>query len=214
MKKGIHLILALAMLTVWIAAAGLASAEDVLMPDMAPAQINTAGGAYWADIADADKILDGGYFSLKLYVQSSYPAEKVEALKPGDKVQVNGQVFTVSELHEAEPELYELIPRESYDGYIVFQKKTDSSYTALVNDWVPCTYVGDLKIMMPLANDFSLSWFGGEDETVLDADGFVNTMSDGFSVQYFNHYNTMVRFEGGLLTGILHTDYPMGPEQE
>lgn len=188
--------------------AGSAVIEPV---DAANREVNTTDGIYWANVTDEDKIMNGGYFTLKLYVQDLYNESQIESLKAGDAVRVNGEIFTVKSTVSHEDGSIELYPEEDFDGYIVFKKESGPFYTALVNDWTPCAHIDDYKVMMPLANNFAYSWISGEDAEIYDADAFVDLIvNDG--TEYINQYNTMVQFDNGLVMLIMHTDYPYGPE--
>ena len=193
-------------------------AEPDLMPapsvapvDMSGMEVDTAGGIYWAAITDTDHIEDGGYFTARLYLQDLYLAEDVEGLTEGGKIWVNGEEYTVEALIPHETSSIEIDPVEDFDGYIVFNKASDFFYTALVNDWVPCTHIADQKVMLPLPNQFSFIWIAGDEEaTVYDADSFIALLPD----TELSQYNTMLQFSDGLVAMIIHTSYPFGPEEE
>ena len=127
------------------------SSDDLLVPfDISGLSANTDSGVYQVQIADADKIMSGGYFTVQLYVQDEYPADQVEALAAGSRIRINNQNFTVVDVAQHDNGVYEIYPKEEFDGYLVLQKNAGGTYTALVNDWVPCTHLQDVKIMMPL----------------------------------------------------------------
>ena len=191
-----------------------AAEKEVLRPaDVSGTQVDNRNGTYWARITDTDRIMSGGFFTVELYVQDLYALDRVWALQEGDRVEVNGTVYTVKSLQPEEDGRRELYVQEDFDGYIVFAQASDTECTALVNDWTPSTKVGTEKIMMPLANDFSFFWVqGDEDAAVYDADSFVSMVTNGETAPVLNQYNTMVRFENGLLMAIGHQDYPYGPD--
>ena len=194
---------------------GKSAAGQAVLAPAAPGSADTMNGTYRVRIADADRIVDGGFFTAKLYAEDTYPAAQVEALKPGDAVQVNGEVLTAASIERYEEGLYELIPEGGFDGYIVFRKGSGGSYTAEVNDWTPCQHLTDVKVMLPLPYQFAFGWVDGSDEaTVYDADAFINLLSDGETADQLTQYNTMIQFQDGLTMMILHTDYPEGPEGE
>ena len=185
---------------------------DILRPvDMSGIEVDTNGGAYWAAITDTDRVTDGGFFTARLYYQSLYPAAQVEALKENAKIVVNGWEFTVEKLVHHDEKTVEIYPKEEFDGYIVFQKASDYFYTALVNDWVPCTHIADRKIMLPLANDFTFTWLSGDGEaTVYDAYSFIKLLGE----EELNQYNTQLVYGSGLVMMIVHTSYPFGPDAD
>ena len=183
--------------------------------DMSNTLVDNQNGTYWARITDTDRIMSGGYFTAELYVQDLYAADQVWALQEGDRVEVNGTVYTVKSLQPEQDGRRELYVQEEFDGYIAFEKTSKTACVALVNDWVPCTKVGTEKIMMPLANKFTYAWLDqdGEIGGTLDADGFVSMVTNTDSAPALNQYNTMVQFENSLLMMIGHQDYPYGPDE-
>ncbi len=192
------------------------AAGGVLAPvDVSNTLVDNRNGTYWARITDTDKIMTGGYFTVELYVQDLYAADKVWALEAGDKVQVNGKTYTVKSLQPEQDGRRELYVEEDIPGYIAFSKTSNTACVAVVDDWVPCTKVGEEKIMMPLANDFSYTWLDpdGEIGGTYNADQFVSMVTDAGSAPVLNQYNTMIQFENGLLMTIGHQDYPYGPEE-
>ena len=194
---------------------GQAPAEQtdaaVIAPnDVSGQEVNTENGIYWAAITDTDRIESGGFFTAKLYLQDVYPAEDINGLAAGMKVRVNGQEFTVKSVVPDDEETIEIYTEEDFDGYIVFKKASDYFYTALVNDWVPCTHIADRKIMLPLANDFSFLWIDADESaTVYDADSFIGVLDE----MELSQYNTMLQYSGGLVMMVIHTSYPFGPEE-
>jgi len=186
---------------------------DALRPiDRSGQAIDTAQGCYWARLSELDRIMDGGYFTLSLYTEDVYPAEKIEALRPGNAVRVFERTFTVDALKAYEDGSLELIPREKFDGYIAFLKE-DDGYTALVNDRAAVTFLANFRVMLPLSNDFTFSWVtGAEESAVYDADAFIDLAGNPETSPVFSQYNTMVQFRDGMLTMLLHADYPADPE--
>ena len=176
---------------------------DIVMPaDLSGTEVNMEDGRYWAAVADADRIEQGGFFTLRLYLQDLYPADRIDGLAEGAKVRVNGQDYTVAAVIPHNENLIEIKTQEELDGYIAFQKQSDSSYNALVNGWVPCTHLADQKIMLPLANDCSFTWIRENKEVgVYDAYSFIKLLKD----IELSQYNTMVEFTGGLLMTVVHS---------
>lgn len=192
------------------------AAGGALTPvDVSNTLVDNQNGTYWARITDTDKIMDGGYFIVELYVQDLYAADKAWALQAGDKVQVNGETYTVKSLQPEENGRRELYVEEDIPGYIAFSKTSNTACVAVVDDWVPCTKIGEQKIMMPLANDFNYTWLDPDGNVggTYDADQFVSLVTDAETAPVLNQYNTMIRFEKGLLMMIGHQDYPYGPEE-
>ena len=190
--------------------------KAVLRPvDVSGMKADTENGIYYTRITDTDRIEDGGFFTAELYVLDTYPLEQVDALQDGDKVEVNGTVWTVASLQPEQDGARELRVREELDGYIAFRKDSDTTYTVRMNDWAPSTMIASEKIMLPLCNDFSVFWLGSDDDAqVYDADAFIKLLRDGSTAQLLTQYNTMIRFSNGLMDQIGHMDYPAGPEKE
>lgn len=193
-----------------------AAAGSVVAPvDMSNTQVDNQNGVYLARITDTDRIMDGGYFTVELYVGDIYALDAVWALQAGDKVQVNGKTYTVKSLQPEQDGRRELYVEEEIPGYIAFLNASNTACVAIVDDWTPCRKVGEEKIMLPLPNDFAFVWMNpdGDDGETYNADQFVALVTNADSAPVLNQYNTMVRFDNGLLTVISHQDYPYGPEE-
>ncbi len=186
-----------------------ATAAPVEPVNMSGREVDTDSGIYWAAITDVDRVENGGFFTARLYLQDLYPAADIAGLGEGRQVRVNGQVYTVSSVVPHEDGAIEIVPREDFEGYIVFNPASDTFYTALVNDWVPCTHIADWKVLLPLADAFAFTWIGGDgDASIYDAYSFINWLGDA----ELNQYNTMLQFADGMVISIIHTSYPFGPE--
>ena len=217
MKKMLAMALTTILALTAVMCGGALAAGSVVAPvDVSNTQVDYQNGTYWARIRDTDKIKDHGYFTADLYVQDLYAADQVWALQAGDKVKVNGKTYTVKSLQPEQDGKRELYVEEDIPGYIAFSKTSNTACVAIVDDWVPCTKVGEQKIMMPLPNDFNYTWLDpdGNIDGTYNSDQFVTLVSDADSAPVLNQYNTMIRFENGLLMMIGHQDYPYGPEEE
>ena len=215
MKKMLAMILA-AVMILTVVTCGAAAETGILQPvDVSNTLVDTQNGTYWARITDTDKIINYGYFTMDLYVQDAYPLDRVWALKEGDRVEINGKAFTVKSLQPEQDGRRELYVQEEIDGYIVFKKTSNTACIAIVNDWVPCTKVSTEKIMMPLPNDFQYVWLDqdGEIGETRDQEQFAVLVSNSETAPVLNQYNTMIRYENGMLMMIGHQDYPYGPEE-
>ena len=152
---------------------------------------------------------------MSLYAADMYAASDIEGLQAGDQAVVNGKTYTVQSLAEHEDGALELYPQEELYGYIVFEPYGDG-YTARMNDCKLVSYLGEQRIMMPLANDFSLVWIGSDETAaVFDGDTFVSLVNGRLDIPApeFSQYNTMVGFQNGLMKLIMHTDDPNSPEE-
>lgn len=182
--------------------------------DISGMKPDTANGTYRARLTDTDRIVDGGFFTVELYQQDQYLLSEINALQPGDKVQVNGKLWTVASLVGMDNGQCEMYVREETYSYFVFSKDSDTTCSLLVDDWQPCTLLSSEKIMLPLPYAFAFAWSGGDDVRLYDADAFIKLLQDGETAAEMNQYNTAVSFSGGLLTVVSHSDYPPGPGEE
>lgn len=185
--------------------------KDVLRPvQIAWGDPDTQNGTYWVKISDTDKIFNGGFFTASLYEQDRYDLSGIEGLSAGDRVQVNGHIFTVDKVMEHDGGNIEIIPKEELYGYIVF-KKQENDYLAMVDGWTPVTFVADYKVMLPLPDDFSyISIEGGKDTVMYDWESFVSLLT-GSNPPDLNPYNTAIGFQDDLVMTIVHSDSPEGP---
>ncbi len=166
---------------------------------------------YCLGLRDTDHILDGGWFTAALYTYDFYDAQAIEALSPGDTACIDGEDFSVSQVIWHEDGICEIYTNEDFDGYLVFTKVSPGFYTALVNDWVPCSFLGDVRIMLPLPDCFTFTWTSEEDDVVLTADEFISMITQD-DPPLLVPYNTVIVFEDGVPVSISHADYPEGPE--
>ena len=203
------------LLTVFTAACAMAADICPLPVDRAAA--GPENGTFRLTVMDADCIADGGYFTAALFLQDRYSSEQVNALVPGDTVRISGRVWTVREiiLHEGTtgaPAAREIVPVEDFDGYLVFEPCEDGTCLCVVNDWSPVTFIGTVRVTIPLPDRFTYTGpDSGEENTSLDSRAFLDALAD--YGEYFVAWNTSCVFENGMLTGVIHSDYPMGPEE-
>ena len=146
----------------------------------------TLDGIYYMALKDTDKVKTDGYFTAELYLADRYDSEAVQALAPGDTIQVNGKTVTVTEIVPQEEDIaiaLEIRFKEECYDYIVLRPTMYPYYTAVVDDWVPVTRVGSLKVTTPLREDFT-------------------------------QYNTWGTVDNSVLTSVSYSDYPTGPAEE
>ena len=192
-----------------------ATGKTVEPMDLSWLTVNKEDGQYSVRITDTDKIDAGGYFTAEIYFADTYPIEEVYALQEGDKVTVNGTVYTVDALLPEQDGARELRVKEDFDGYIVFKKATDNYLTVTMNDWVPSTKIGTEKVMLPLPNAFAFFRQSGDEEIqTYDWESFVSLLRSGELDGRLKQYNTLIQFKDGLVMSIGHTDYPQGPALE
>ena len=192
-----------------------AQAAEITPADSGLLEIDLNNGSFCMAVKDLQKISDGGWFTAVLYTVDRYDANRIEAMAPGDTVLVNGQAWTVQEVipHEADEaglsSSYEIYTEEENDGYIVFVYDEDSGcYICAINDWSPVTFVADVRIMLPLPDAFEY-WRETENEPG-NMDTLLNDLEEYGTT--FVPYNTFCTFKDGLLVGITHSSYPIGPE--
>lgn len=203
------------LLTVFTAAC--ARAADVCPLPVDRAAVGPENGAFRLTVMDADRIADEGFFTAALFLQDRYSSEQVNAIVPGDTVRVSGRIWTVREiiLHEnaaGVPAAREIVPAEDFDGYLVFEPCGDGTCLCVVNDWSPVTFIGTVRVTIPLPDCFFYSGpDSGEESSPMDSQAFLEALAD--HSEYFVAWNTACVFENGMLTGVIHSDYPMGPEE-
>lgn len=191
-----------------------AYAAEIRPVDIEQFDVDLTNGAFCLWIRDADQIADGGWFTAGLYMEDNYDAQQIESMVPGDTVLVNGQTWTVREVeyHPADEFIttgsYEIYTEEENDGYILFARADDGYYYCRINDWVPVSPVGDVRIMLPLPDKFE--YYNDVLDEPLDMDGLLDELEDLGG--YFVPYNTWCVMEEGMLVRITHHDYPEGPE--
>ena len=104
-----------------------------------------------------------------------------------------------------ELESFELITAEDFDGYIAFDILENDECRAVVNDWNPCTYVGDTTVQLPLPDGFVFTGYMDNDSGARE---FLEDISETYTP-----YNTAVWFADDQLMKVAHSDYPTGPEK-
>ena len=151
------------------------------------------------------------HIDLALYTEDLYSRGEIESLSPGDTVVVDGKTYTAASIvfhgsGDSEGKgKFELIPEEEFDGYIVFEAVSECDFRAVVNDRIPCTYAGRTTVQLPLPDGFVFRDYA-------DYEGGAPEFLDDVSADRYTPYNTVARFEDGMLVEVCHTDYPAGPE--
>ncbi|MGN0996069.1 MAG: hypothetical protein ACI4PG_04100 [Candidatus Ventricola sp.] len=205
MKKLLSVILCLTCLMM------AAAAQAQLLAPMEPGELSTADADYCVRITEADHINAGGYFAMEMYEQDQYPSDAVQALAAGDVIVVNGALLQVDSVIEYEEGMLEIRTIEGYDGYIALIPSGEN-YCALVNDWIPCTYVGTVKVWLPLPDAFVYLSVEADDQLHCTASEFIRMLEADGGAQ-MNPYNTIASFRDGLLVQVMHASYPFGPEE-
>ncbi len=165
-------------------------------------------GNYFARLSDLDRIYSGGTFTARLYVQDIYDADAVRSLAPGDTLKVAGKSFTVKSVSPVDNGV-EVIPREDFGGYIVMVQVAADQAVAMVNDCIISSPVGEIRVMMPLHNDFVFTEDGdGEEVVSLNQDQFAAMVDRDKRYTGFTEYNTTLRLKDGMVVAIRHQPYP------
>ena len=211
-------------------AAGLAAAEEAAKQEIVPMEISEEdldmeNGEFRLTIEDTDKITEGGYFTAVLYREDRYDPAQIENLKAGDRVQVNGEWYTVYLVERREWEgydqgekrlivTYEILPEEEIPSYLAFENTREGDYIAVFDDWSPVTFMTRMKIMLPLPDAFV--WYDEKENTKNSAEELLELLSiplDDGSTDCFSPYCTTTAFREGLMTEIHSAPYPYGPEE-
>ena len=210
-------------------AAGTAAAEaagqEIVPMEIAQDGQEPENGTFRLTIEDTDQITKGGYFTAVLYLEDRYDPEQIENMKAGDRVQVNGEWYTVNKVERMEREgydrgekrllvSYEVLPEEEIPSYLAFENTREGDYIAVFDDWSPVSFVTRMKIMLPLPDEFA--WYDGAEEELLSAEELLELLSiplDDGSTDCFSPYSTTAVFRDGLMTEIRSFPYPYGPEE-
>ena len=196
---------------------GSSPKADVKPIPMDPDSIDLGNGTFWARLEDLDRI-DEGWFTVMLYETDEYDPEQIMNLKPGDTLLVNGEIYTVEDIGSRdigwigeEDIVWEIVTEEECWGGLWFRQYGQDTFAAYLDDWIPCTFIGSVKVTLPLPEQFELYAVpGGEDPVVYTADEFTEILrEDDWSI--YNEYNTTAKFEDGKLVRIRRSGYPHGP---
>ena len=189
------------------------AAAPVLEPiSNAGTEVNLDNATYWAKITDTDRIRDGGFFTVELYESDLYAAAEVEALKPGDRVKLDGVIYTVQSIQNwlDNDDVLWMQPEEGFNGWLGFEKAGDDYYYGTIGNWHVSSFLTDTQIWMPLPNAFVFALVEAEDDILLyDADKFVQILFDDdplFKEEELTQDCTAVQFTDGRLTAIVHQD--------
>ena len=204
-----------------LCAAACACAAEIRPIPVDHDSLDLANGEFRFRVTNANRIENGGYFMAALYLEDRYSGEQIRALAPGDRVWVNDRAWTVQEvvLHPDEenpqaagvPEIY---TEEENDGYIVFEPRKDGTYAAVVDDWVPVTPVGSVKVLLPFPDAFEfIRVSAGEEQAPENEQAFLDWLAE-YGQESFTAYNSTCTLRDGALVRVFHSSYPQGPEED
>lgn len=182
----------------------------VLKPvDTAGQEVDLQNGTFWTRLTDLKGIDAGGYFTAELYKEDLYPAAEVESLRPGDKVVIEGETYTVKTFGHFldRQDEWEVVPEEAFSGYLGFLKTDGGYYHALIGDRAACHFATDILVMLPLPNDFVFAWADGEDVQLRNADDFLRLLREEvLEEKDLTPDCTALQFKDGLVMVIAHSE--------
>ena len=85
------------------------------------------------------------------------------------------------------------------------------NYCALVNDWIPCTYVDTVKVWLPMPDAFVYLSLEADEQMQFSASEFIRMLKADGGAE-LNPYNTIASFCDGMFVQVMHASYPFGPE--
>ncbi len=197
------------------------------LPDEEPQQVEARytpvrqetdpeNGTFRVSFEDVDMIETEGYFTAVLYTTDVYTAEDVFSMKPGDTLQINGRVFTLSDIDNSDPE-YEVdisteesAREQSLWGFIFEKSLSGDGYNLYVmDDWHSLSRVASVKVdaSLPVAY-YSVP--GGDDPELMD-ENMLDNESGILALTQLTPYNTTCTMENGKLVRIDAASYPVGP---
>ena len=139
---------------------GCALTAEVRPLDTDPENLDLNNGKYYLKLKDLDHIAEDGWFTAALYVHPLYPAEQIQALAPGDIFWADGMKYTVEYADLCGPEgpedftYYEVVSSGPASGY-TFVPEGTGTYSLIIDDWHAVEPVGEVRITLPLPEDFS-----------------------------------------------------------
>ena len=98
------------------------------------------------------------------------------------------------------------------NGITVLKHYIDRDYCALVNDWIPCTYVDTVKVWLPLPDAFVYLSLEADEQMQFSASEFIRMLEADGGAE-LNPYNTIASFCDGMFVQVMHASYPFGPEE-
>ena len=98
------------------------------------------------------------------------------------------------------------------NGITVLKHYIDRAYYALVNDWIPCTYVDTVKVWLPLPDAFVYLSLEADEQMQFSASEFIRMLEADGGAE-LNPYNTIASFCDGMFVQVMHASYPFGPEE-
>ena len=180
-----------------------------LSPDVGPSELTTEGIVqYQMSIINIDQIEQDQTFTIGLYDRCTYPADLVQKLMIGDAIVVNDRTIDIVEIRQNEDRIIELIPSGDDASYIVLVPTEYGSYIVLLDDWSPCTFIGELIVSLPLPDEFVYSYDVEDD--LHTAEDFIQELLNGAG-EWMNQYNTSITLVDSVPMLITHIDYPEGP---
>lgn len=98
------------------------------------------------------------------------------------------------------------------NGITVLKHYIDRAYCALVNDWIPCTYVDTVKVWLPMPDAFVYLSLKADEQMQFSASKFIRMLEADGGAE-LNPYNTIASFCDGMFVQVMHASYSFGPEE-
>ena len=197
---------------------GCALTAEVRPLDTDPENLDLNNGKYYLKLKDLDHIAEDGWFTAALYVHPLYPAEQIQALAPGDIFWADGMKYTVEYADLCGPEgpedftYYEVVSSGPASGY-TFVPEGTGTYSLIIDDWHAVEPVGEVRITLPLPEDFSYTeWEDSSENLPEGAQEFLYNIT--IWGDEFLPYNTSCTLKDGKLSSIYRSSYPHGPEED
>ena len=197
---------------------GYALAAEVRPLDIDPANLDLNNGTYYLKLKDLDHIAEDGWFTAALYAHPLYPARQIKALASGDTFLADGTKYEVENVYLCGPEgpedftYYEVDASGPASGYTFVPEGADI-YSLIIDDWHTVELVGEVRITLPLPEDFSYTEYeDGGDNLPEGAQEFLYNIT--IWGDDFLPYNTSCTMKDGKLSSIYKYSYPDGPEED
>ena len=181
-----------------------------------PQDADPANGTFPVSFEDVDRIATDGYFTAVLYTMDVYSEEDVFSIMPGDTLQINGRVFTVSNVDERDPgydvgfDTVEDTRDQSFWGFTFEEAVSGNGYNIyIMNDWHSLSRIASVRVdASALVAYYDVP--GGDDPELMDED-LLGSEAGINALAWLTPYNTTCTMKDGKLVRIDSSSYPVGP---
>ena len=181
-------------------------------------------GTFQIRLEDMDKIKTEGWFTAALYTKDRYAAEDVKSMNPGDTVQINDRIHTLTDVepwenddgswYEANISTAETAPEQSLYGFC-FEKDGDGFRLYIMDDWYSQSRVASVRIDIAKAHPIAYYTVPGGEDPELLYENLLSLLKEeedwSYSLAHINRYNTTCTFQDGERVRIDSGSYPYGP---